>query len=1064
MTAKHHRLYLDSTIALARTLVVKSEYSAEQINNQVALRFGTNAVNPLNKSTWKYYLNVSGEYHPTDTVIKVKSLDTMQEIDFTKENLVTNTATARGYMPGTRYYRELLTKYPDQALLINGILFPVDINEAIKAEDFTVLSYPPALVESNEEDLITNINAWLQVQRKRWYVNEFNITDEHYCASFLLVMYQQLVPLIMTLRRKACKTFQAHSYHVRQYLISHGMLDAYIDQLTQKQRMFFYRNIRYIHRHAGKEDTFQWLTQNVLTERGMPLAQYEAYHKTTDMPEQLVPTVKFRARSLTSIAPPVREDASTETILAKEITLAPGNAEEAMFSRGFIQDSFAYTELGFQPTKVLESSTIQESTGFARNVQDAALNFWAYAASTGRYSSYVFVTDPATGAELSMPALVAYHYFAYAFYKAHNLSLDVVPPVVATQVPKWPGTSFEDLLKLVNTNDVDESIIYGIWNNHPAQLTFPNTDSFYESVQVLLDAQTTQSLFVSLPESFMGRGMAQAVYDALYPTYVYENATTGSSIKEYFAPYELVVDGLEPSQWQQLYLSLFTAATGQSLTSVQAKTEIQETMVKIMARLSSYSIQFVSDITSTEMQSVSWQSMRFGPGINSGRLYYWLVLSSLDALQKDVQASPRYKVELQNVFNRFSMRVPNRVTEDVAVGFDVLGFVNNTLNAEALMAFDGVRMMYDQIPSVGYIAKYEDLPNMDGYAGYTDQQLSAMPDVYSYKCKLYPLVPSKIDLEDKFNTFNLPVFKALDIRNTQLHAFQSYCVSGTLRYYRNEVFVVVLDGFESNVGDLTVEALKPTFGRNLLNMFTYIPDFAAPQLDSFWFTGLSMKLGTIKPGSSTTDLVAMSFIGSTPQVNAEFIFKNPLPEIMVNYRQATSKLEFGFSQMPSSVDFGLTSEIRAITVNLMKTSKPSIVLNVAQALRNLQLSNFTTSIRTITAPTMSNNFRAYAIPTFRQTFIAQGPVLLSYGIQILDNLEQVDPTEVVDSNIALEFTPVSKVISGEELQIQNATKVLSGAELDFGSTAKAISGPELDFGSTNLVIDIPDFEDLYNQP
>jgi hypothetical protein len=99
---------------------------------------------------------------------------------------------------------------------------------------------------------------------------------------------------------------------------------------------------------------------------------------------------------------------------------------------------------------------------------------------------------------------------------------------------------------------------------------------------------------------------------------------------------------------------------------------------------------------------------------------------------------------------------------------------------------------------------------------------------------------------------------------------------------------------------------------------------------------------------------------------------------------------------------------------------------------------------------MSNNFRAYAIPTFRQTFIAQGPVLLSYGIQILDNLEQVDPTEVVDSNIALEFTPVSKVISG--------------AELDFGSTAKAISGPELDFGSTNLVIDIPDFEDLYNQP
>lgn len=43
-----------------------------------------------------------------------------------------------------------------------------------------------------------------------------------------------------------------------------------------------------------KKTLFQWLTQNVLTERGI-LQQYEAYRKTTDM-EQLVPEVRARSR------------------------------------------------------------------------------------------------------------------------------------------------------------------------------------------------------------------------------------------------------------------------------------------------------------------------------------------------------------------------------------------------------------------------------------------------------------------------------------------------------------------------------------------------------------------------------------------------------------------------------------------------------------------------------------------------------------------------------------------------------------------------------------------------
>lgn len=1064
MTAKHHRLFLDSTIALAKTLVIKSEYSAEQINNQVALRFGSDVVNILDKRTWKYYLNITGKYHPTDPMIKVKSLDSMQEIDFTRENLVTNTATARGYMPGSRYYRELVAKYPDHRMLIHGILFPADMDKAIEAEDFTVLSYPPELVESNEEDLIKEINAWLVTQRKRWYVNEFNITDELYCASFLLVMYQQLAPLILTLRRKFCKTSQAHSYHVRQYLNSHGMIDAYIDQMTHKQQMFFYRNIRYIHRHAGKEDTFKWLTENVLTARAMPLAQYEAIHKTTDMPDSFLPKVKFRARALTSVASMAKEDSDVAGILSKEIALAPGNAEEATFARASIEEAFTYTLFAAHPTKVLESATIQTSTGSARSLQDAAFHLWAYAASTGRYNSYVFVTDPASGAELSMPALVAYHYFAYAFYKAHNISLDVVPPVLASQVPLWPGMSLPELMSLVDTNDVDEDVIFGIWNNHPSQRTFLNTDSFYESIQELLDAQTNQSLFVAMPETFMGRAMAQAAYEALYPTYVYENATTGTPIKEYFAPYDLTVDGLDTTQWQQMYLNIFSAATGQSLTSVQSRTQMQQTMVEIMARLSSYSVQFVSEVSSSEMQSLAWQSLRFGPGVNSGRLYYWLVMSSLEFLSPKIKADPKFAVDLPDLFNRFSMKVPKLVTEKIDVGFDIQGFESVTLNAESVMAFDGVRMLYDSIPRDTPVSVLEDLPGMNNYAGYTQDQLSAIPDVYSHKCRTYPMVPTKIDLEDKFNSFNLPVFKALEVRNSLLRAYQGYSVSGSLRYFRNEVFVVVLEGFESNVGDLTVDALRPVFGRNLLDMFTYVPDFSLAEQKSFWYTGGPMRLGSIKPGVSSTDIDSVSFTSLKPLIDLD-IKPNAAPgEIMTNFHQAYNLLEFSFSQLPSSLQFSLTSDVRSFAIEPWKTSKPSIVLNIAQAVRNLQLSNFSTVNRTITAPSFSGKTRGYVIPSFKQTFIAQGPVLVSYGIQIIDDTEQAAPVEVVDSNIGVEFNSASKVVSGPALEFGSTTRVIESDDLNFANSTSVITGMDLEFGSNVRTIDIPNFEDLFNEP
>ncbi|MGZ7278217.1 hypothetical protein ACXWOP_09955, partial [Streptococcus pyogenes] len=73
---------------------------------------------------------------------------------------------------------------------------------------------------------------------------------------------------------------------------------------------------------------------------------------------------------------------------------------------------------------------------------------------------------------------------------------------------------------LVNTNDVDASLIEGIWNHHPSEPAFINTDSFKKALPEIAQAYEKQRLIASRPETILGRAMTQAVLQRLYPSYV----------------------------------------------------------------------------------------------------------------------------------------------------------------------------------------------------------------------------------------------------------------------------------------------------------------------------------------------------------------------------------------------------------------------------------------------------------------------------------------------------------------------------------------------------------------
>ena len=308
MSLNYYKLYVNQVLDLSKTMVIKVEAVADSINERLKATYG-NVFDVDDKRTWKYYLNLSGQYHSTDKKIYVTSLDTLQTIEFSRDTLAIHRATAKAYEYGTRYYRELLSQYPEYEQFILGALYPVNIEQTINAEDFTVVGYPTNLIEDNEVSLVDNINKWLYGFKERWYNRQFNLTDTNYISAFLAVMFLQLPPLIISLRLRSCKTPEAHSFHVREYLESHGMLDVYLSNMTRKQALFFYRNINYIERNSGKRETFEWLIEKVMTDRNLPISEFNMHHDIASMPEANTPKAMFRKRLLNEEARIFEHDA-----------------------------------------------------------------------------------------------------------------------------------------------------------------------------------------------------------------------------------------------------------------------------------------------------------------------------------------------------------------------------------------------------------------------------------------------------------------------------------------------------------------------------------------------------------------------------------------------------------------------------------------------------------------------------------------------------------------------------------------------------------------------------------
>ena len=626
MSSNNYQIYINKTLQLAETIVIKSSYTAKVLNDWVFGYSGnTIPVNP-DPTTWKYYRNLAGEYHSIDKVMTVVSMDTLETIVFNKPNLQIHLATARAYQYGTRQYTELVAKYPDQEQLILGILYPTDIQTAITAKDGQILSYPPGLVEENEYTLIEKLQAWIDHYKQRWYIPGFDYTDELYGATMLGQMYLLLLQCILTKRKAACNTNEAHSFHVRQYLGSHGYLDAYVDTLTTKQALFFYRNIAYIERQAGRNETFNTLLEHIMTERYIPLAEYTMKHDVTNQIENLYPEVIFRQRQL-NLGITLAKDNKTSIadLLVKESPLALSNGVDLEEVGLQVQELMENSPSNVVATKALQSTMIDDTNSSPWILSEALFNHWLYLSSLDLYVAYISITNPKSGERIPLTAKEAFILSMYVYGKTLGITFDTIPLAYASRVQRIPDVaigapvSVDDIYSIVDHQLIERSVAVQALSQQPRIVKLLSIDAFWNVSSAINDAVQMQRRLIAVQQHYERRGMVQAMVTRIYSDHILELEPQGTSYASWLSARNIDLSALNHDDFDLLYKNIVDQATGASLHTTLTMRELQRNMANMFTQLSSYGIQIIAEINDSNIRKTDWPGVR--PGDVVGELF-----------------------------------------------------------------------------------------------------------------------------------------------------------------------------------------------------------------------------------------------------------------------------------------------------------------------------------------------------------------------------------------------------------------------------------------------------------
>ena len=596
--------FFRDTFALARTMIVKIEPWAERYN-QALERVGHRVSD--DKTTWRYYMNLNGDYHATDVPMMIRSLDTDEVIVFNKENLKLHLATAREYAKGTYWFNRLVQEYPSQPTLIRGILQPIPYSETIEAEDYKILRYNEKLVLWNETQLIPKLQEFIKSVVSQIMGHEYNYTDDLFMPIMTDLLYASILQGIHTIRLENMYTRHSHEFFIWSHIDSYGNFSKYKNSLSRKQTMWLFRNIAWLRNNPGQAFTFDKLLQNLLTEANIPLAKYDMVEGTETQVEDLTPTPLYRKLNLNLIDDYGRDPVYIDTpaLIEKQQPLAKDNYN---FTTIYQEDAIAKGENSLHselPTKALESAMRDYTNRHLDTLMSVVKNEWIYLAGNKKFLGRVIVNDPKTGRQVRLPVTDAYHIWQYLVDYSNGGNPAIIGPAYYQNVMRIVPPTLKEILDIGGPHYVYPKYlaedILALWSP-VANFVAPDylTQYAFEVYEAMWKHKKLYSQFYDLNKRARVRNATKCIY-----TSGIVKLGNFTRYDELLNEYKFDFSDYTAAECKAFAWDIFKRVTGWD-TNIQPSMRVKQSdLIDIMSQLSSYTIHVIKlmddDVAVTEL-------------------------------------------------------------------------------------------------------------------------------------------------------------------------------------------------------------------------------------------------------------------------------------------------------------------------------------------------------------------------------------------------------------------------------------------------------------------------------
>lgn len=659
MSRTYYQIYKEQTFVLARTLIVKHEEVASSMNTELYYRGYVIDSNPYN---WRYYLNLSGEYHQADKdelyekygtqymMVKIPSVMGSVEVALTKELLHGSNADKtmmNEYQIGSKFYEELVSRYPEFESLIIGIINPIDIGVALAANngeilfvagrykriegskkwfDTTWYSINELLIEDQEDNLILELQKYIDNFLYQWNNPEYINGNDLYVVTMLGILYANIPNAIFNIRLGNCKTPRAHTFHIRQYLESFGQIGRYVDFIPIGTILWLYKNVHYLEANAGKQKTFDMIMDNMLTPNEIPMSAYTARHELSgmDYDNPLPNSMLYKEVLNFSIVGASDDDRTVLDILEDQKGLARDNDKDLDEKSVNIQSTLNWGGDDRLNTKVLESEMIDIGEPYPFTLSQMLFNMWGYTVAKGYYVGTAYATNPLTGDRLSFSSKSAYILAMYCLNRAvAGVTLENIPKIRLYGIPRTDQPDDYPTDKRFHKKpDIDKMMswcvsgvtrrlkVLEVRGTHIPTFTAQDSEKFFANVEDIYSERIRKYNTYCDVENLEERGDLELVAKRLY-WMNFEETLLEMDYENWFRTIGFDVTQFTDEDLLAIGLELVASATGVSEQDDVRKKWLQKSLLAILKHFVSYSVHVIEKYTDGVVAYLEGQTLRY---------------------------------------------------------------------------------------------------------------------------------------------------------------------------------------------------------------------------------------------------------------------------------------------------------------------------------------------------------------------------------------------------------------------------------------------------------------------